>query len=183
MNFTVPAEDPTAFLLQVRDRDDELIDVSNISVRRASGNDITANVIRLDTGIYQIASTTQTVVRGDQICMEIIEPAANDLSVLDVIRGQRHILGIEPACDEDLIAGDVNFSGSVSGADLAAMQRIILGLSDEYPDSLSWTFVTDDGFTPASVRQQGCIEIESDVFTDRVIDVQAIKLGDYNCDN
>ena len=113
--------------------------------------------------------------------MEINEPAANDLSVLDVIRGQRHILGIENACEEDLIAGDVNFSGGVTGSDLASMQRIILGLSDEYPDSLSWTFVTD-GFTPVSVRQEGCIEIETDFFEDRVIEVQAIKLGDYRCE-
>ena len=181
LEFFVPSQNPEAFLLQVRDRDNELIDVNNISVRRSSGGDITTNIISLDVGQYQMAATTQTIIRGDQICMEINEPAANDLSVLDVIRGQRHILGIENACEEDLIAGDVNFSGGVTGSDLASMQRIILGLSDEYPDSLSWTFVTD-GFTPVSVRQEGCIEIETDFFEDRVIEVQAIKLGDYRCE-
>ena len=181
LEFFVPSQNPEAFLLQVRDRDNELIDVNNISVRRSSGGDITTNIIRLDVGQYQMAATTQTIIRGDQLCMEINEPAANDLSVLDVIRGQRHILGIENACEEDLIAGDVNFSGGVTGSDLASMQRIILGLSDEYPDSLSWTFVTD-GFTPVSVRQEGCIEIESDFFEDRIIEVQAIKLGDYRCE-
>ena len=61
------------------------------------------------------------------------------------------------------------------------MQRIILGLSEDYPDSLSWTFMTE-GFTPVSARQQGCVEIEDDFFEDRVIDVQAIKLGDFRCD-
>jgi len=181
LEFLVPSQNPEAFLLQVRERDNEFIDVNRISVRRSSGGDITSNIIRLDVGQYQMAATSQTVIRGDLICMEINEPAANDLSVLDVIRGQRHVLGLETACPEDQIAGDVNFSGGVSGSDLASMQRIILGLSDEYPDSLSWTFVTE-GFTPVSVRREGCIEIEEDFFEDRVIEVQAIKLGDYRCD-
>jgi hypothetical protein len=180
LEFFVPSDDPTAFLLQVRDRNNEFIDVDRISMRRATGVDVTSDIIRLDVGRYQMSATNQTVIRGDQICMNIVQPAAIDLSVLDVIRGQRHILGLENACNEDLIAGDVNFSGEVSGSDLASMQRIILGLSDDYPDSLSWTFVTE-GFTPVSVRQQGCIEIEADFFDDRVIEVQAIKLGDYRC--
>jgi len=181
LEFFVPAQNPEAFLLQVRDRNNEFIDVNSISVQRATGADINTNIIRLDVGQYQLSATTQTVIRGDQICMEINEPAANDLSVLDVIRGQRHILGLENACEEDLTAGDVNFSGSVTASDLASMQRIILGLSEEYPDSLSWTFVTE-GFTPVSVRQEGCIEIEADFFEDQVIEVQAIKLGDYRCE-
>ena len=181
LEFVVPSQDPTAFLLQVRDRDNEFIDVNTITIQRATGADITTNIIRLDVGRYQVAATNQTVIRGDQVCMDINEPASIDLSVLDVIRAQRHILGLESACAEDLVAGDVNFSGGLSVGDLALMQRIILGLSEDYPDSLSWTFMTE-GFTPVSARQQGCVEIEDDFFEDRVIDVQAIKLGDFRCD-
>ncbi len=180
LQFIVPFVDTTAFFVNIQDRNGDFLDVDSIKTFRSSGGSIISDITRLNQGQYQFTSD-QTIIAGDRICMFLDQDAAVDLSVLDLIKGQRHILGLAPACADDLIAGDVNFSGSITGSDLASMQRVILALSSSFPDGLSWTFVTD-GFTAASIRKEGCVEIEQADLLNRSIDVKGIKLGNFECE-
>ena len=68
--------------------------------------------------------------------------AANGLSTLDLMPMSRHLLGIAPITNPyQLLAADVNGSGSVTVSDMIAVQRIILGISNEFPNQDSWIFV------------------------------------------
>jgi hypothetical protein len=77
----------------------------------------------------------------------ILAPTKNDgwlngVTTSDIVRIQRHILGIE-ALDSPykLIAADVNKSRSITAKDVADLRRLILGLTKEINGNTSWRFV------------------------------------------
>ncbi len=180
LNFIIPFVDTNEFNIIIQDRDSMLIDVDSIRTKRGNGGNIVSTVTQIDQGQYSF-STAQTLIRGDQICFDIKADAATSLSVLDVIKAQRHVLGIEIACEEDQLAGDINFSGNISGADLAAMQRVILSIDSTFASDRTWIFLSED--TPnATMISQGCVEIKDENLLSRSINVRAIKLGDFKCD-
>jgi hypothetical protein len=78
-----------------------------------------------------------TAARNDQ--------PRNGVSTLDLVRIQKHLLGIEPITDPyDLIAADANNSASVSAIDLVELRKLILGIYTEFPTNTnqkSWRFV------------------------------------------
>ncbi|HZV67889.1 MAG TPA: T9SS type A sorting domain-containing protein, partial [Saprospiraceae bacterium] len=66
----------------------------------------------------------------------------NGVSTLDLVRIQKHLLGIEPLSSPyDLIAADANNSESVSAIDLVELRKLILGIYTELPANKSWRFV------------------------------------------
>jgi uncharacterized delta-60 repeat protein len=66
---------------------------------------------------------------------------ANGLSTFDLMLINKHILGIEPFNEPyELLAADVNNSGSITISDMIGIRRIILGISDSFPDHTSWCF-------------------------------------------
>jgi hypothetical protein len=66
----------------------------------------------------------------------------NGVNMLDVLKIQRHILGIEPInTPYKQIAGDVNKSGSITSSDIIELRKIILGAIDSLPGNTSWRFV------------------------------------------
>ena len=70
----------------------------------------------------------------------------NGVSTLDLVRIQKHLLGIEALSSPyDLIAADANNSESVSAIDLVELRKLILGIYTELPANQSWRFV-DKGF-------------------------------------
>ncbi|MGB3078879.1 MAG: dockerin type I domain-containing protein [Saprospiraceae bacterium] len=65
----------------------------------------------------------------------------NGVSTLDLIRIQKHLLGIEPFTSlHQYIAADVNHSGRVTVLDLLDLRRLLLGLYNEFPGNTSWRF-------------------------------------------
>lgn len=69
----------------------------------------------------------------------------NGVSSLDLIRIQKHLLGVEPITNPyDLIAADANNSLSVSAIDLIELRKLILGIYTELPFNTSWRFVPRD---------------------------------------
>src|SRR5690606_11500259 len=64
----------------------------------------------------------------------------NGVSVLDIVRISRHILGLDRMTNPyHILAADVNKSGNVSLLDIIAARRVILGLAATFPDhSDSW---------------------------------------------
>jgi hypothetical protein len=64
------------------------------------------------------------------------------ISTLDLIRLQKHILGIDPLRNPySLLAGDVDNSGSISLRDLVLLRRLILGLDAQFSAVPAWRFV------------------------------------------
>ena len=70
---------------------------------------------------------------------------SNGVNTIDLIRIQRHILGLNPFTDPyQMIAADINGDGKVNGADLVELRKLILGVYLELPDNTSWRFVQSD---------------------------------------
>ncbi|WP_353482692.1 ExeM/NucH family extracellular endonuclease [Haliscomenobacter sp.] len=70
------------------------------------------------------------------------ENAVEGISTRDLIALQRHILGIAPLQNPyQLLAADVNNSGSITALDLVLMRRLILGLDKNFKAVPSWRFV------------------------------------------
>lgn len=69
----------------------------------------------------------------------------NGISTYDLVVLRRHLLNITPFTSPyQVIAADVNGSGSVSIVDLAAIQKVILSLEEELPLGITWRFVPED---------------------------------------
>ena len=83
--------------------------------------------------------------RSYDICPTKDVNPRNGVTVIDLIKIQRHILGIERLDSPyKMIAADANRSGGISGADLVAIQRVILGFSDKFDGRPSWRFLDAD---------------------------------------
>lgn len=94
------------------------------------------------------------------------------VSTLDLIRIQRHILGIQTLDRWQLIAADINNDGRVNGIDLVELRKLILGLYETLPNSPSCR----------------CFELNTDAEEvhiydtnkDYIVDWRCIKIGDVN---
>lgn len=110
----------------------------------------------------------------------------NGISTLDLIQVQRHILNINPLQSPyQMLAADVNLSGSITTLDLIFIRRVILGLRTGFDSLPAWFFVPVEGFfvdplNPfAGVLQNAYIldNLQDDVLD---FDVLALKPGDVN---
>lgn len=62
--------------------------------------------------------------------------ASDEVSLLDLIRLQKHILGTDLIISPyDKIAGDVNNTGSITVLDMIQIQKVILGIYLEFPET------------------------------------------------
>ena len=67
---------------------------------------------------------------------------AEGLSVLDLYRIGKHVLGIEPLPSPyAIIRADANGSSSITGLDIAELRKLLLGIYSELPSSPAWEFV------------------------------------------
>ncbi len=76
----------------------------------------------------------------------------NGVSTFDIVRVQRHLLGIEPFDSPyQMLAADVDRSGSVNIADVVYMRKLVLSIEPELPNGRSWLFINADfTFTEAT---------------------------------
>ena len=79
-----------------------------------------------------------------QVCVSLNTPAIDGLSSVDVVRGLRIVLGLVEPCPENLIAADVDESGSVSSVDLVQMINVLIGRNEAYSNNPSWVFMIND---------------------------------------
>jgi len=108
----------------------------------------------------------------------------NGVSTLDLVRIQKHLLGIELFTSPyQYIAADANNTQSVSAIDLIEIRKLILGIYTEFPVNKSWRFV-EEGFPmnpehPWPFNEQ--IQIP-DLASDSVMhnDFVGVKVGDVN---
>jgi len=69
----------------------------------------------------------------------------NGISTLDIIRIQGHINQVFPlGSPYNIIAADVNGSGSITTLDILEIRKIVLGYANTFPGGRLWTFVLSD---------------------------------------
>ena len=80
----------------------------------------------------------------------VVKPNRNDdplngVSTADIVKIQRHILGIEALSSPYLmIAADVNQSTTITAADISEIRKLILGQTSAFSRCESWTFVPEN---------------------------------------
>lgn len=109
----------------------------------------------------------------------------NGVSSADLVLMQRHILNIQTfESPYKLIAADVNESGNISAADLIAMRKLILGLSDAFPSGKTWKFIPGNHvFLDPQNPWSNPIPEQYDIHNlvgQNDLDFIGVKLGDLN---
>lgn len=97
------------------------------------------------------------------------ENPTNGVSASDILRIQKHLLGIEPFTETyQVVAADVNNSASVSAVDMIEIRKLLLQINSTFPQSNSWTFEPKELSIP----------VNSNDINDLII--EGIKMGDAN---
>ncbi len=108
----------------------------------------------------------------------------NGVTVLDVYLIERHILGVGVFDSPyKMIAADINNDEKVSGLDLVALRRLILGIHSQYKNNTSWRFVDaqqefDNILKPWPIKET--IDIRDLSINRRSEDFVGVKIGDIN---
>jgi hypothetical protein len=109
----------------------------------------------------------------------------NGVTTADIVKIQRHILGLEPLNSPyKLIAADVNKSKSITAKDVSDIRRMILGITNEIQGNTSWRFIHQqfvfpDLKTALDQNYPESYEINS-LIGNMNLDFYAIKIADVN---
>ncbi len=107
------------------------------------------------------------------------------VNTIDLIKMQRHILGIERLDSPyKLIAADINDSGNVDGVDLVELRKFILGRYTAFPQNNSWRFVSEkfvfpDATDPWLTQFDETYLIPS-LSENMILDFIGVKIGDVD---
>ncbi len=109
----------------------------------------------------------------------------NGITTYDLVLLGQHLLEINTLeSPYQLIAADVNNSGSVTALDMIALRRMILVIDTEFPNNESWRFIDADYLFPNSDNPFLTTFPESHningLSNDLIRDFIAIKTGDLN---
>ena len=108
----------------------------------------------------------------------------NGVDMLDVLKIQRHILGLEPLTSPyRMIAADVNNTGSITSSDIVELRKLILGAYTALPNVASYRFVDksyvfpnpNNPFVPAFPEMISVAQIQNDKMD---ANFEAAKMGD-----
>jgi hypothetical protein len=156
--------------------------IANVKVKVTNGIDETT-VSTGDAGLYEAGIPL--------IDHTMITPAknsdhANGISTADLIKVQKHILGIKPIVSPyKLIAADANKDGKINPIDLIQIRKVLLGKIDQFPDNSSWRFV-DAGYRfdqPDRALEEEYpeyIELNSSTGREAKKNFVGIKIGDLD---
>lgn len=162
------------------------VPIANVTITVQS-DDFTATTMTNAEGNYSFEDVTN--IENITFTLEKDTDPLNGVSTLDYVLGAQHILGIEPFDTADkYLAMDVNKSGSVTVLDLVHLRRVILGLSEGFPNNQSWRFVDETQFASISFAQENTPEYDLNITYDfnltsgqsTVINFVGIKVGDIN---
>ncbi len=112
--------------------------------------------------------------------------ANNGVGVLDIIKIQRHILGIEPFNNPyQLIAADVDRTGTLTVLDLIQIRKLLLSIIPAFPNNPSWVFLDkdylfDDPGNPFPEVYSNQTAVKFSTKTTAPIGVLGIKIGDVD---
>ena len=100
------------------------------------------------------------------------------VSTFDLLKIQRHIIGLEPLDDPyRIIAADINNDQNINALDLVLLRKYILGFDQSLSENDSWRFVSDTQENdPMGTHRIASLENNTDV------DFVGIKVGDVTGD-
>jgi hypothetical protein len=111
----------------------------------------------------------------------------NGVSTYDLVLVTAHILGVKPFTSPyQYIAADVNRDGKVTITDVVLLKKLILGISTDLPDGVSWRFIPQDYIFPDPANPIGGGFPERAVIQMSVdpipwsFNFYGIKIGDLN---
>ena len=119
----------------------------------------------------------------------IIQPTKDDqplngVSTFDLVLMAKHILGLQTFENPyQMIAADVNGSGTITAFDMVQIRQLILNMRTEFANSSSWKFVEASyEFTTDNPINEAYPSVTkvSDLRHDLQVDFVAIKMGDVN---
>jgi|GEM_PF-1996936 len=157
--------------------------VPDVEIQFAGG----LNQTRLTYGNgFQQISVPPWLDEEIEVTLERNTDPGQGVSITDMILLRRHLLGIAPLSNPwHLLAADVNNDQRTSLMDVIEMQRLILGLQDEFSNNKSWRFFeSHTTFPNPSDPWSGRFYAESWVVYPHsyYIELQfiGIKIGDLN---
>jgi hypothetical protein len=111
------------------------------------------------------------------------ENTVHNVTTLDLVLTQRHILGLQPFTSPlQYLAADVNNDKKVTAADLVQMRKIILGIDEYFSNHTSWIFLDEASFktetNPWSIKQY--IEVPGGSQNIDNLHLRAVKIGDVD---
>jgi hypothetical protein len=116
----------------------EAVALATVTLIDPANGNVFGTYTTTQTGIYHFVNP----LIGGEITSERNDDHKNGVSTLDLVKIQKHLLGIQLLDSPyKLIAADANNSQSVSALDLVEIRKLILGLYSEFPKSESWRFV------------------------------------------
>ncbi len=116
--------------------------LQNVEVRVSSEGVIPFPTTTDVNGRYEFTLKTD---RAYQIIPRRNTNLENGITTYDILLTNRHILHLEDFTSPfQLIAADVNKSYTVTSFDLSTIRKLILGISQTFPNNVSWRFVDAD---------------------------------------
>ena len=110
----------------------------------------------------------------------------NGVSTADLVEIQKHILGLKSFVNPyQYVAADVNQDGQITVYDVVLIQKLILGISSEFPKGQSWRLLPRDFSFPTlnpimPVIPNDIIYVRTDVLRNSNFQLVGVKLGDVN---
>ena len=156
--------------------------IDNAQVSLFSGSSEMAAISTAIDGVFSFNNVPRA--ESYEITVERQDDYLNGVTTLDLVLMQRHVLGLDILDSQyKVIASDVDGSNSVSGADLVAMRRLLLGTASDLPIGQPWTFVDGDqtfssNITPFPYSQS--ITISNLLVDLNDLAFVGVKMGDVN---
>lgn len=120
----------------ILDEKDELVEYVKVELINSNKQPVVTGA----DGRFQFTKVPKT--RSYQLVAAKDTDPLNGVTTIDILLIQRHILGIQALNSPyKLLAADANFSGNVTAADLADIQRLLLGKTTGLSGGKAWRFV------------------------------------------
>jgi hypothetical protein len=104
-------------------------------------------------------------------------PYLNGVSTFDLLQISRHILGIQPFQNiYQMVAADVDRSGTVTAFDIVETRKLILGIYDTLPKVPSWQFVQP----AADTANITAFRLLRDTYLVALYNLKDTTLGNFN---
>ncbi len=106
----------------------------------------------------------------------------SDVSTIDLVLIQKHILGVQSLTSfKQLIAADANSDGEVNVVDLLEIKKVILGLSDKFPNNTpSVQFIFQNANNIIRNLKYSIPYTDLKAMTDIPFNIEVVKTGDVN---
>jgi len=145
--------------------------IQNAEITLASESSSQEFPVTLNNGVLTFANFSDQYPGLSDPILRIrkTDEARSQLSALDILILIRHILNLAPITDPNLLlAADINGDNLTNAIDLITLQRVILGLLNEFPDRDAYQFPINN------------IPVELIPGETQVIQFIGVKTGDLN---